>query len=198
MIAEDTSLRPHRSNFRRSRFPHILRPQILGYFSLDAERTYHSNASQCKYIKWPQQTPVAFDLNIGYGNGIQKPATREKLDRILRFIVDNLSKLTNTNNIANRRLIPHIVCFRGLLRILMNTPYDDNKGWCIWATKFKGTIYLWAERTEEDLLIEQTQDESGKKIRSYGFKFEQYMQVGKFSHQRTQLNWIMSKCCCCR
>lgn len=145
---------------------------------MDGDRNYIPTAVNCKYVKMPKAgTPVQFDLNKGYHLAIKKPpsATEEKLDHLLMFISQNLSNLRNHDEL---KLTADIVCFRGLLRLLMCTPYEDKDGWSILASRYQGTIYLCAYETAENRQNRESQTDQLKKILSYGFKFEQYMMSG--------------------
>jgi len=72
------------------------------------------------------------------------------------------------------------VCFRGLLTVLMRTPYEKNEDWIICATKWKGTIFLCAKETERKRISEEQMTDRDKQFSSWGFKFEQYMSSGNF------------------
>lgn len=185
MSNEVTSLRP-RDSFRCKQFP-MYKRRIVGCFSLDHERRYMATGVNCKYLKKPisVSTRAHFDLNEGYNLVIKKQesASKEKLDHVLTFITQNLHKLTNKNALElpqqeRKTLEADIVCFRGLLRLLMCTPYENKDGWSILATRYHGTIYLSAYETAENRHSREAQTDELKKILSYGFKFEQYMLSG--------------------
>lgn len=182
----DTQLRPNFRNYdRNQQRKSISKPFIIGYFSVDQNRLFIPDESNCKYLKLPpKDEPIRFNLNEGYELVQHKPesANKEKLDHILKFILLNLKKLVAVN--ANRKsadkfLNFDIICFRGKLRMLMCTPYEFRDGWTLIATKWKGNIYLCELKTEKDVLKQQTETEQSKKICSYGFKFEQFVMSGK-------------------
>lgn len=175
-----TSLLPQQS-LHCKQFPSYKKPNIVGYFSVDGDRNYMPTGINCKYVKMPKPgTRVQFDLNEGYQRVIKKPpsAANEKLDHLLTFISQNLSKLTSHDDTTVQKLTADIVCFRGLLRLLMCTPYEDKDGWSILASRYQGTIYLCAHETDENRQNRESQTDQLKKILSYGFKFEQYMMSG--------------------
>ena len=72
------------------------------------------------------------------------------------------------------------VCLRGVLKVLMCTPYEKNEDWIICATKWKGTIFLCAKETERKRLSNEQMTDRDKQFSSWGFKFEQYMSSGNF------------------
>lgn len=175
----DTYLAP-RATKLPNHFPDISEPKIIGSFSVDKERRYVPNAQNCKYLRTPLPSgPVFYDLNVGLESVVRKPesARQEKIDHLLRFIVENLHLIRNDGPTGGISM--DFVCFRGLLRLLMCTPYEHRDPWIIRATKFKGTIYLCDEETEEHYETRQNESEYQKAIMSYGFKFEQYMLTGK-------------------
>lgn len=184
----DTHLQPHHRNFNEKTFPIFQKPKIVGYFSIDKDRQYISDASICKYLQLPQiNEPLRFDLNKGYDTVVHKPNNiDEKINHLLTFILknnhilNNNSKPSEPESCTNENLQQKspIVCFRGLLRLLMCTPYEYQNGWIILATKFRGTIYLCAQETKEEKHRRLTITEQSKKFCSYGFKFEQYILTG--------------------
>lgn len=183
MNSNDT-LYPRRTRMSES-FPNFQKPFPIGYFSVDAERQYVPNGMNCKYVKYPQKSQqIHFDLNHGYENVQRKPESSidEKLDHLLKYIQANVTRLicASDSDKLSRRLSTDFVCFRGLLRLLMCTPYEDKDGWCILATRFGDTIYLCALETDQARRERETRPESMKRILSYGFKFEQYIMTGKY------------------
>lgn len=166
-------------------FPSISQPKIIGSFSLDENRQYIADARNCKYVYSKYQSDrVCYDLNEGMEQVIRKPelCTEEKITHLLEFILRNKEKLRNISNVTeNRILSTDFVCFRGLLRLIMCSPYERRDPWSILATKYKGTIYLCDLETEKKRTDRMNQTEASKRICSYGFKFEQYILSGKFS-----------------
>lgn len=186
---QDTFFSP--KNIREPKsFPSFSVPKIIGSFSLDANRSYISDARNCKYLRKPNQSPLHLDLNEGYEHAVHKTnhSDDEKLDHILRFILKNKSNLEDSivfpqdtkANIQHKKINVDFVCYRGLLRIIMCTPYENRDPWIILASKFKGTIYLCALETEHKKLERVSATDNTKRILSYGYKFEQYMLTGKF------------------
>lgn len=184
---KDTYLTP-RDTKTPKKFPDISKPEIVGYFSVNKERCYIPDARNCKYIKrtvFDRQQKL--DLNDGYEKVVHKPdnCVEEKINHLLRFIVRNLDKFQakSSDEFNEEVLSINVVCFRGLLRLLMCTPYEYRDNWSILATKYKGTIYLCALETDERKSQRQNESSEMKRILSYGFKFEQYMMSGNHWHR---------------
>lgn len=192
---QNTFLSP--KNIREPRsFPSFTVPEIIGSFSLNENRAYISDASNCKYLRKKNlERPLHFDLNKGYENVIHKSdeCNNEKLDHMLRFIIENLPKLEDSNGKVScqlKKLNVDFVCYRGLLRMIMCTPYENRDSWIILASKFMNTIYLCALETDTKKHERLNETEKTKRILSYGFKFEQYMLTG---NNLTQNMNIMAK-----
>lgn len=155
-------------------------PQIIGCFSIDRTSSYLPKATSCRYITRKLVDRASrLDLNEGYENFIREP---EKMDdHWLRYITENLGSLANKDSHEKDKkfLSTDFVCSRGLLRLLMCTPYDYRK-WTVFATKYKGTIYLRIRQSVEDK--SKTENEKTSEnllIQYYGFKFEQIMKSGE-------------------
>lgn len=117
-----------------------------------------------KYLAIPSK--VNFNLNLGDDKYVPKPdsCSNEKIKHLLTFIKNQQQTLSFD-----------FVCFRGLLRLLMSTPYDQRESWIVLATKFKGCIFLCAEETPQKQAQKQRETERDKKFMRYGFKFESYI-----------------------
>lgn len=178
IFKKDTRLHPQQIEVPPN-FPSISKPEIVGYFSVDKNRRYVPDLSQCKFIAHIDGS-VRFDLNHGYGNVIRKNENlNEKLEHLLQFIKQNIPLLRNPAEDSRKLLAADVVCFRGLLRALMCMPYENREPMIVLATNYRGTIYLCAQETEKRKGERLSQSEMQKRIMSYGFKFEQYMMSGK-------------------
>lgn len=166
------NLKPHYSNYQANKFPTITKPKIIGYFSINDDREYQADHSRLQYLKCPsKKKDLDLNLNSGFESVIPKPECDEKINFLLKYILNNI----NTLKTKESELLPYnFVCFRGLLRLLMCTPYENNASWIILATKWKGTIYLCAMDTEEKKMRDANETEQSKRFCYYGFKFEQY------------------------
>ncbi|KAG5671409.1 hypothetical protein PVAND_001607 [Polypedilum vanderplanki] len=159
-------------------FPSFTRPYICGVFSLDSQRDYHDGMSNLNYLKIPQK--VNFNLNLGDDKYMEKSvsADEEKLKHLLTFIMKNCDKV-----IINKRVNADFVCFRGLLKTIMCTPYEWHESWIILASKFKETIYLFAVETEQKKNKRLAETKRDKMFQRYGHKFENYI----FSNDPSQM-----------
>ncbi|XP_055917098.1 decapping nuclease DXO homolog [Eupeodes corollae] len=157
-------------------FPKIEKPQILGCFSINTNRDYEKSAENFRYFRMPHKFPL--DLNIGYGlaKSKQELMQDERLDNILQFINSHKDELVSKSDLPSSRGVGEFdfICFRGLLRLLMCTPYEWKEDWCVHATRYKGNIYLSQKETEQKRHDRLNQNENQKKFCAYGFKFEQY------------------------
>lgn len=178
---KNTYLSP-RDTQNPARFPSISQPKIIGSFSLNENRQYLPDARNCKYVyKNYNSDRVHYDLNEGIEDVIRKPdsCSDEKLTHLLEFIGRNKQKLRKSNSKDDHNVLStDFVCFRGLLRLIMCTPYEHRDPWIILATKFKGTIYLCAQETEKQIKERLNRTDVSKRILSYGFKFEQFILIG--------------------
>lgn len=186
---QNTHLAPRNTEEPRN-FPSLSQPKIVGSFSVNSIRQYLPDAQNCKYVYKNYKNHRPFDLNAGIDQVIRKPESciDEKIAHLLEFIVRNKQRLKNQNNRTDDTrggnganiLSTDFVCFRGLLRLLMCTPYEFRDGWIILATKYKGTIYLCAEETAKQKTERENVSEEMKRIFSYGFKFEQFILTGNW------------------
>jgi len=170
-----TFLKPDYRYINADKFPNISKPCIIDCFSVDNDRNFLSDYRNLKYLKIPENNlNLKLDLNIGYENVKRKPETaaNEKLDHLLKFIINNKKSLVKDEK---NNLLYNFVCFRGLLRLIMCTPYLNRENWIILAIKYNGTIYLCAEETEEQRHERTNMNSYHLKCCSYGFKFEQYL-----------------------
>lgn len=149
-------------------FPKFTKPMLEGAFSVDKDRNFEDSFSNLKYLKVPSK--VNFDLNKGDDTYVDKPssAANEQISQLLTFILHH-------KEMMSRQLKPDFVCFRGLLRLLMSTPYEAKEPWIVLATKFKDTIYLCGEETQLKKAEKLRQTPRDIKFMRYGFKFESYI-----------------------
>jgi hypothetical protein len=127
---------------------------------------------------------VNFDLKRGVSRVVEKDeeSIRQKmLDDLLRWILQE-RKAEHKNIIDHehplRPLLVEFVCYRGLLTLLIATPYECQENWTILATRFQNSIYLWQ--------LKESKKQNGsiavqKEKSIWGFKFEQYLCASMFS-----------------
>lgn len=170
------ALNPHFRYYNPNQFPNISKPRMISGFSIANNHQLPKNYSQLKYLQVPNSNDLKLDLNIGFETRITKPSNQDnKIDHILKYILSDLNKLKNCDQEIENLFNFQFVCFRGLLRLLMCTPYDLREPWTILAMKYKGTIYLCQKETDEKKFQRLNEDEKSKRFCSYGFKFEQYL-----------------------
>lgn len=170
-------------------FPTFQLPKTLGSFSLDTYRNYHNDYSELRYLALPDESnddgywDVEFDLHKGIEKVIEKDedSIREKmLDDMLTWILqeraaENMSLVDIQNPL--RPLQIEFVCFRGLLTMLITTPYETKENWVIVASKFQNTIFLWDLKDNRN----NQNNRMNPKLQAmsiWGFKFEQYLCAG--------------------
>lgn len=170
-------------------FPSFQEPKELGTFSIDGQRTFCNNASNLKFYKQPS-SQIHFDLSAGHRQAIRKDyGKNEKLDSMLYWILANRYKVISSAPENNKVLSLSVdfVCFRGLLTLLVCTPYENKEDWIIVATKYHGTIYLCAFDTESGIRRRQTMNERDDLMSYWGFKFEQYVTADSPEHPPNSL-----------
>ena len=106
-----------------------------------------------------------------------KTAKNEKLDKLLEWILMNKAafSLNDPQMSSLNTLSTDFVCFRGLLTMIMCTPFEKREDWEFVAIKYKETIYLCKLETEQQRLFEQGKSERQKQMETWGFKFEQFI-----------------------
>lgn len=82
--------------FDNQKFPSFRKPEIAGYFSISGQnRQYSQDLSQLKYYNDAHGKRVNFHLNKGLDRVIRKlPNLDEKIDHLLRWIIDNHRQIT--------------------------------------------------------------------------------------------------------
>jgi RAT1-interacting protein len=164
-------LSPYNIGEYNNPFPKFSQPDIVGAFSVDSCRNYRDDMKNIKYLKIPKTNKINFNLNEGDEKYVEKLARAkdEKLDHLIKFIMGNYESAMQLNS------RPNFVCFRGLLRLIMTTPFELRENWIILATKVKGVIYLVAEETAQKRAKIARQTSQDKKFQRYGFKFESHI-----------------------
>ncbi|XP_053967051.1 decapping nuclease DXO homolog [Anastrepha ludens] len=177
----NTGLRVRPNRGENLPFPQIEKPRPIGYFSVVGGilREYENSAQQLHYYRQPSPKKFPLDLNEGLQEAIKKPESvyDEGLDHILKFIFDHRDRLTKplaSSEGSLRSLYAEFVCWRGLLRLLMCTPYEYRSDWSIAVTRFNGTFYLWKRDTDQEKMQRAKESVQQRTFASYGFKFEQY------------------------
>jgi RAT1-interacting protein len=145
-------------------------PCMEGFYSKNMLGTFHSDLRSLRYY----YKNASFPMNLKIGFETIKIKDEEKIKE--EKLNDILKWLKAKDQLNNKTF--NFVCFRGLLTTLMVTPYEDREGWKISVVKYKDTIYLWQEDTEEKKKRLQNETQKDKEMCYYGRKFEQYMSTG--------------------
>ena len=132
---------------------------------------------------------MKFNLRNGVSDAIdkdQESIKQKMLDDMLTWILQE--RKADNSSIVDlqqplRPLHIEFVCFRGLLTVLIYTPYENQEGWRILATKFQNTIYLWQMKDLREngnsFSRNPRNAQRMQEMTMWGFKFEQYLCSGK-------------------
>jgi hypothetical protein len=72
------------------KFPSYNKPCVIGYFSVDSESNCCGDLRQLKYIHFPTNSGVKFDLDLGRKYALRKDDTNDdKLDNVLTWVLEN-------------------------------------------------------------------------------------------------------------
>lgn len=151
-------------------------PKMIGYFSVNEHREFMPDASQLRYLKLPKDYKNGVNLNLDVKNGHRwKPESvkREKMDFLLRFIVNNIEELKAKNQFHGDKLLDmDVICSRGRLVQIMCPQHIKDKAWSLIVSKYKGNVYI-CQPDGEDFHTKQTE---------FGFKFEQFLLSGRLPY----------------
>lgn len=151
-------------------FPPFAQPMVVSYFSLDQDRRFAPDLTQLRYMHLPREAEsLGWDLNHGIDK-VQRSDHAKSNERI-----DNLLRGVLASGLAVSPEVASIMCLRGLLTKIMTTPYEQNQGWEILVSKFRGVLFLCAQETPEQRRERMSRDEAQQRFCHWGFKFEQYM-----------------------
>jgi hypothetical protein len=79
-----------KENSVSGKFPAYSKPNVIGYYSLDSESKYCGDLSQLKYIHFPRNNNVKFNLDGGRTHAVKKDdSCDEKIDNLLRWMLRN-------------------------------------------------------------------------------------------------------------
>ncbi|XP_068215357.1 decapping and exoribonuclease protein-like [Palaemon carinicauda] len=153
------------------------RPNIQGCYSVDSEREFgHDNSLlhfvDTQYLQEEGKLQVQLDLNRG----------RDKHNMYTGIHIINfqgfLNWILNNQECAresSERLTTDFISLRGNFINIMRTPYDI-LSWTMYATEFKGSIYILNWPTEE--FIEQQKKPEMDDPSKWGHAFKHYMRGG--------------------
>ncbi|XP_026288994.1 uncharacterized protein LOC113213981 [Frankliniella occidentalis] len=151
-------------------FPPFAQPMVVSYFSLDQDRRFTPDTSQLRYMYLPREAEdVGWDLNHGLSK-VQRSDHAKSIERI-----DNLLRGILASGVSVSQEVASFMCLRGLLTRIMTTPYEQNQGWEILVSRFRGVLFMCAQETPEQRRERMGATENQKRFSSWGFKFEQYI-----------------------
>ncbi|KAM8720706.1 hypothetical protein ACLKA7_006703 [Drosophila subpalustris] len=161
-------------------FPKLSQPQPIGFYSVNEAGEFQDNASVASYLFVPPESTLPLNLNAGIENVQRKGPQPEFRDiqQLCQYISNHQELLVKTSN-GQLRLADDFVTFRGILRLIMCTPYESQKDYKLMATRLNGTIYIAKVETEADRLEREQMTQKQLVMCSWGFKFEQYCTTDK-------------------
>jgi RAT1-interacting protein len=157
-------------------FPVVSKPVFIGEFGNDYRKwEVKPGRSNIRYLHEPllKSKHVHFDLNHGFETFQSKQAEDEKLNMLLKYIM----QVSDGSNLKKCIHDSEYVTWRGTMTKIGSSPYltQDSDAWKIVCCKFQGVIFL-CEMTTEIKLEKQAQESPLQKRQTYwGHKFEQYI-----------------------
>lgn len=160
-------------------------PKNVGSFSLDIYRNYCNDYSGLRYLALPPGSSGSWEVLYDLGRGLSEVVEKDEaavsntmLDHLLTWILQerragNLAVVDVEKPL--HPLLIEFVCFRGLLTMLIKTPYESQESWKIMAAKFQNTIYLWELKDDK---MNRNMSAKQREMCIWGFKFEQYLCAG--------------------
>lgn len=145
---------------------------------------YEDGEGELRILKLPAKLKhVSYDLSDGYvrmrdgGTIICSQIDKEPgLKNLLTWVLKNKNKFELHSDVeSSSTLNTDFLTYRGVITKIMSSPYENREGWCIGATKYKGTIYLYEFMTEKKRADELNRDERGNMFSYGGFRFEYYV-----------------------
>ncbi|KAL0111772.1 hypothetical protein PUN28_013158 [Cardiocondyla obscurior] len=154
--------------------------ELIGHFSIDGNLQYHDDLSQLKYVIRPSNLDnTNFDLTKNNGPVHHSAHLHIKLDNILKWICDNHHRIDKPLSVEKDRWFDiDFICSRGVIKKILSSPYSYGDDWTIYASKYRGTIYLCHFYSDETEYHYANKTKMDKLFESRGFKFEQYMVAG--------------------
>lgn len=169
------SLSTRRQLYERD-FPVYKQPVEVGVFSLDSKRNFFNDSRKLRYYVDPGKSPN-FSLRDGYRDRYVKrdDGVKEKLDHILRWILENRDRLQSGHSAPDCALGVDFITWRGHLTKLLTTPYETQEGWLLAVSRFRGTLYISEVETEAARVSRENRTGRHEEMMYWGYKFEQYL-----------------------
>ncbi|XP_063794184.1 decapping and exoribonuclease protein [Pseudophryne corroboree] len=176
------SFRTHHSLYHGP-FPFFRLPSEVGSFSLDEKRCYHGDARRLRYFRPPPGTDwdgasLSWDVMEGFENHYVRRNEDEKegLLHLLTWLKENRGLLEATTRGDSKRPVDRdFVTWRGHLTKILCTPYENQEGWILAVTLFKGTLYISERETAAACKKRKQRTQEQEKLMYSGYKFESYL-----------------------
>lgn len=162
-----------KSNVQRTNYVSLSKPTITGFMSVDAKRHYHPDLSQLKFLNSVINGPTSLNLNHNIDAAIKRTTdnNNEKIDLLLRFIIDRKQLLMNhIDFITYRRTLISIMC----------SAFYIKEPITIEACSYKDSIYLLSVESQEEIFRKRCRPKDVEKYCAWGYKFEQFLLSGIF------------------
>ena len=172
----------------------------------DKENVYSEGESELRVLKLPARLKhLSYDLTDGYvrmrdgGTLFCSPVDEDPgLKGILRWILANKSKFQlKSGDQSDCMLNTDFITYRGIFTKIMCSPFETREGWCVVATKYKGTIYLYEYATEKKMEYEMNRDEKANMFSYGGFRFEHFITEPADQSNDSDVNFQKHNEYCC-
>lgn len=159
------------------RFPHLAKPLFVGEFGTDFETgNIHPGRSRIRYFHLPslQKKNVNFDLDAGFDIFRPKPDVDEHLDGLLKYILSISEPGSRLKKVVHDT---DFVGWRGTLTRIACTPFEqtNSDGWKVLCAVKDDVIFMCELSTEKKIRNKASQNDRGKHMTYWGYKFEQYV-----------------------
>lgn len=159
----------------------------IGFFGVTGDRKYDRSSRQFRYFRMPPKEDLPLNLNAGVSEGAKPPdqSNKESLDFLLYFLQDHYFKDKKSaahdedeprepcKKCKKDTGLPEFITMRGILSLLMHSPFDFMNDWCLHVTRFKDSFYICKRLTSQCYENRCNFTEAQRKYCSWGFIFEQ-------------------------
>lgn len=163
-------------SYEFSQRPHLIKPYIVGYMSVDHARDYHSDLSQLKFLNSIPRGSISFDLNHNIDKAVKRTTddNDEKINLLLKFLLDQNKRLSMVTPDVDWMFIT----YRRTLISIMCCVIGGAEPVRISGTLFEGAIYLCSLETPQQVQRRMSRSRQEDKFCAWGYKFEQYLLSG--------------------
>lgn len=125
-------------------FPKLSKPQLVGEYSLSSGLDYENSDARIRYM----ERISAITCPISLRKTVD-PHLEDDEEFCLRDLQNMFLFLGSSTERLHMLLCHDIICSRGVLELLMCSPYDYTKNWTIAVSKFRNTMYMCEVQNEE-------------------------------------------------